>query len=527
MKKGLITLLLLGAGIIAYAYYNLRTITIPPEVTTVTVARGSIVDTVGATGSLEAVTTVQVGTEVSGTVQQLHADFNSIVRRGDVIARLDPSLFETQVGQARANLVRAEADLERLRVSIDDAKVKLARAEDLAARNLIPQSELEAAQVTLRSTEAQLRSSQAQMTQAEASLNQAEVSLNHTVITAPIDGIVISRAVDVGQTVSASMQAPTLFVLAADLTKMKVNASIDEADVGRIRPGQVVYFTVDAYPGEDFEGRVSQVRLEPLVVQNVVTYATVIDVPNPDLKLKPGMTATVTLEIARRDDIIRIPNTALRFRPTSDTFFALGLPEPDALQGGQPGTPRAAQSAPGESGGRGGRRAADRSRGGGGFGGGPGDPEQRRQLQERMQNMSPEEREAMEAMMRQFGGRGGNRSGRGGPGGVPSRRAATGSEPTVPATERGASTIDALFGPLPSTESTGRLWVYDGVELTAAQVRLGITDGSFTELLSGSVEVGAELVTGVITGNEGPSQSRGGPAANPFMPFGGGFGRRR
>ena len=523
MKKGFLTLLLLGA---AYACYNLRTITIPPEVTTVTVARGSIVDTVGATGSLEAVTTVQVGTEVSGTVLQLYADFNSIVRRGDVIARLDPSLFETQTAQLRANLLRAEADLERLHVSIDDAKVKLARAEDLAAQNLIPSTELEAAQVTLRSTEAQLRSSQAQMAQAEASLNQAEVNLEHTVITAPIDGIVISRAVDVGQTVSASMQAPTLFILAADLTKMKVNASIDEAGVGRIRPGQVVWFTVDAYPGEDFEGRVSQVRLEAVVVQNVVTYATVIDVPNPDLKLKPGMTATVTLEIARRDDVIRIPNTALRFRPTSDTFFALGLPEPDALQGGRPGGgPRAAQSAPGGVGSRGGGHGVGRGPGGGGFGSGPGDPEQRRQLQERMQNMSHEEREAM---MRQFGGRGGNRSGRGGSGGAPSHRAATDQEPTIPATERGATTIDALFGPLPPTESTGRLWVYDGVELTAARVRLGITDGSFTELLSGSVEVGAELVTGVITGNEGPSQSRGGPAANPFMPFGGGFrGRRR
>ena len=524
MKKGFVTLLLLGAGISTYFYYTLRTITIPPEVTTVTVTLGSVVDTVGATGSLEAVTTVQVGSEVSGAILQLYADFNSIVRRGDVIARLDPSLFETQTGQARANLVRAEADLERLRVSIDDAKVKLARAEDLAAQNLIPQTELEAAQVTLRSTEAQLRSSHAQMTQAEASLNQAEVNLEHTVITAPIDGIVISRAVDVGQTVSASMQAPTLFVLAADLTKMRVNASIDEADVGRIRPGQVVWFTVDAYPGEDFEGRVSQVRLEAVVVQNVVTYATVIDVPNPDLKLKPGMTATVTLEIARRDDVIRIPNTALRFRPTSDTFFALGLPEPDALQGGQPGSPRAAQSAPREFGGRGGGRGAGRRPGGGGFSSGQGDPEQRRQLQERMQNMSPEEREAI---MRQFGGRGGNRSGRGGPGGAPSHRAATDQEPIIPATERGATTIDALFGPLPPTESTGRVWVYEGVELTAARVRLGITDGAFTELLSGSVEVGAELVTGVITGNEGPSQSRGRPAANPFMPFGGGFRDRR
>ena len=316
MKKSFVTLLLLGAGISAYAYYSMRTVKFVPEVTTVTVSRGVIADTVGATGTLEAVTTVQVGSQVSGIIMDLYADFNSIVRQGEVIARLDPSLFETQIEQARANLVRAEADVERQRVAVEDARANLTRAEGLALRNLIPQTELDAARVSVRSGEAQLRSSLAQVTQAEASLNQNEVNLEHTVITAPIDGIVISRAVDVGQTVAASMSAPELFVLAADLTKMRVIANIDEADVGRIRPGQTAIFTVDAYPADEFEGTVSQIRLNPVVLQNVVTYATVIDVPNPDLRLKPGMTATVTLETARRDDALRIPNTALRFRTT-------------------------------------------------------------------------------------------------------------------------------------------------------------------------------------------------------------------
>ncbi|MGH9329897.1 MAG: efflux RND transporter periplasmic adaptor subunit, partial [Vicinamibacterales bacterium] len=315
MKRApVIILVLLAVGISAGAYY-MRGGGREPQVTTAQVTRGDIVDTVGATGTLEAVTTVQVGTQVSGTVQELYADFNSIVRKGQVIARLDPSLMQTQIEQQQANVARAQADLERLRVSLEDARVKLTRATDLSNRSLIPKTELEAAEVNVRSTEAQLRSAQAGLTQARANLNQTQVNLQHTVIHAPIDGIVISRNVDVGQTVAASMQAPTLYLLAADLTKMKVNANIDEADVGRIRPGQTVHFRVDAYPTDDFLGTVSQIRLQPVVVQNVVTYATVIDVPNPELKLKPGMTANVTIEIARADNVLRVPNAALRFRP--------------------------------------------------------------------------------------------------------------------------------------------------------------------------------------------------------------------
>ena len=601
MKKALFLVVALAAGISAYGYYGFRTVEFVPDVSTVAVTEGDVVDTVGATGALEAVTTVQVGSQVSGMIQELHVDYNSIVREGDVIMRLDPSLFETQLEQARANLVRAQADVERLRVSVDDAATQLARAEDLAERSLISETELEAAQVAVRSAEAQLKSAEAQVTQARASLNQNEVNLEHTVIRAPIDGIVISRLVDVGQTVAASLQAPELFVIAADLTKMRVIANIDESDVGRIRPGQRVTFTVDAYPAEEFEGAVSQIRLEPVVQQNVVTYATVIDAPNPDLKLKPGMTATITLEIARRENVTRIPNAALRFRPSPDMFAVLNQPVPPELQQGPgraSGQPAGVAAAPTPGGG--GREgpsarapggAGEPSGGfggpGGGFGGpgggfgGPGgapDPERRRQFQERMAQMSPEEREQFMARRRAQRGGGGF----GGPGGDRGRErppANAQSGPTVPAVERGATTIDALFAPLPPTESTGRVWMMQGTRLTLVNVRLGVTDGTASELLGileqrappsenpqiaalrrqlatledesaraeleqtltqletgeaaapaaapGVLQVGTQLVTNVTTPDEGSAPSAGGSGSPliPQMPFG--RGRRR
>ncbi|MDQ3169709.1 MAG: efflux RND transporter periplasmic adaptor subunit, partial [Acidobacteriota bacterium] len=338
-RKTLLTVIaivaLVGASVWGYAQY--RAGDKAPEVVTAIVTRGNIVEAVGATGTLEAVTTVQVGTQVSGTVQALYADFNSIVRKGQVLARLDPSLIQTQIEQQRANLVRAEADMQRLRVGLADAKVKLGRARDLGGRGLIPKTEVEAADVNVQTSDAQLRSAQAGVTQARANLNQQQVNLNHTVITAPIDGIVISRNVDEGQTVAASMNAPVLYLLAADLTKMKVSANIDEADVGKIRPGQRVTFRVDAYAADEFEGVVTQVRLNPVTVQNVVTYQTVIEVPNPDLRLKPGMTANVNIEIARRDNVLRIPTGALRFRPTADIFAALRQEVPADLNAGRTG----------------------------------------------------------------------------------------------------------------------------------------------------------------------------------------------
>ena len=471
MQK-MLFVLVVGAGITAYSFYGLRTTEFEPEVSTVTLTRGDVVDTVGATGALEAVTTVQVGSQVSGIIEALYADYNSIVREGEVIARLEPSLFETQIAQAQANLARAEADVERLRVTLDDARAQLARSEDLSSRDLISTTELEAAQVAVRSAEAQLKSSEAGVTQSQASLSQNEVNLGHTVITAPIDGIVIARQVDMGQTVAASMSAPELFIIAADLTKMRVIANIDESDVGRIRPGQVVWFTVDAYPSEEFEGTVSQIRLEPVVLQNVVTYATVIDVPNNELKLKPGMTATVTLEIARRENILRIQNSALRFRPTPDMFAVLNQPVPEILQRG--------------GGGGGSRGGSVGGRGGGPGRGGFGDMSdaERQQMRARMQSMSPEDRAAF------FAGRGGGgRGGRGGRdrtggGDAPRQRANQTDLRAVPAVERGATTIDALFAPLEVIETNGRVWVLDADQLRPVEVRLGVTDGTATELLA-------------------------------------------
>src|SRR5437016_3476994 len=334
MKRAIIALAIIGvigAGAGAYYIKNKNT---DITVNTSPIARGDIVDTVGATGTLQAVTTVQVGSQVSGNISWLGADFNSIVHKGQVIARLDPALFQAAVEQARANLAKSKADVEHNQVALVDAQQKYTRAQELAARSLLPQSDLDAAKIAVDSAQAMLQSSKATVEQAQANLNQAQVNLDHTIITAPIDGIVIQRSVDVGQTVAASMQAPTLFILAADLTKMQVNANIDEADVGRIRPGQHVTFRVDAYAGETCEGTVAQIRLQPVVVQNVTTYGTVIDVPNPQLKLKPGMTANVKVEIAKRTDTLRIPNAALRFRPTQDVFTALNQPIPPEAQGG-------------------------------------------------------------------------------------------------------------------------------------------------------------------------------------------------
>src|SRR6186997_350842 len=370
MKRAIIVVVLLavvGGG--AGAWYSNRN-KAEIQVTTAPVTRGDITDTVGATGTLQAVTTVQVGSQVSGNIEWLGADFNSIVKKGQVIARLDPSLFDAQLNQVQANLVQARAnltksrsELDRTRVQLTDAQQKYARAKELASQQLLPTSELDAAKIAVDSAQASLASQQATVTQvqaavtqSEASVNQSQVNRDHTVILAPIDGIVTQRSVDVGQTVAASMQAPTLFVIAADLAEMQVNANIDEADVGRIRPGQQVTFRVDAYPTDNFIGTVTQIRLQPVVVQNVTTYGTVITVPNRELKLKPGMTANVKIEIAKRTNALRIPNAALRFRPTAEVFAALNQEVPPEMT-----------QAPG--GGRGGRGAGG---GGGGFGRGGG-----------------------------------------------------------------------------------------------------------------------------------------------------------
>jgi HlyD family secretion protein len=282
---------------------------------TAVVDRGDILDTVGATGTLQAVTTVQVGSQVSGSIDSLSADFNSRVRKGQVIARLDPSLFQARLGQASANLTAARANADRARATVADTRQKLTRAKELLSQQLLPETDLETAQANYDSAAAQLKASNAAVVQAEASVNQAEVDLNHTVITAPIDGVVIARNFDVGQTVAASFQAPTLFIIANDLAQMQVNASIDEADIGRVREGQQVTFRVDAFPDRTFAGRLDQVRLQPVTAQNVVTYSAIVSADNSKSLLMPGMTATVSIIVAQRENALRVPASALRFRP--------------------------------------------------------------------------------------------------------------------------------------------------------------------------------------------------------------------
>ena len=317
-----------SAGIILAAtvgfgtYYSTRAEP-APSLTTAAVTRGDIVSVVSATGTLQAVTTVQVGSQVSGTVESLHADYNSIVRKGQLLARLDASTYATALEQARASLQSAEADVERLRVGTVAADAALRRARELTAKQLLPAADLQTAETDSKTAAAQVIGAEARAAQARSAVRTAQVNLAKTVITSPIDGVVIARNVDVGQTVAATLSAPTLFIIAADLAAMQLNASIDESDLGQVAAGQEVSFTVDAYPSERFSGAVSQVRLNPTTVNNVVTYAAIIDAPNPALKLKPGMTATLTIEIARRGNVLRVPSAALRFKPSAEVLERL------------------------------------------------------------------------------------------------------------------------------------------------------------------------------------------------------------
>jgi HlyD family secretion protein len=283
-----------------------------PQYQTTPVTRGDLTQLVTASGQLNPVINVQVGSQISGNILKLYADFNSLVKSNQVVAQLDPATFQATVHQAEGDLANAKAALEL-------AQVNAKRSAELLKNSLIPQSDNEKAIADLHQAEAQVQIK-------EASLERAQVDLAHCTIFAPVDGIVISRNVDVGQTVAASMNAPTLFVIANDLSKMQIDSNVSEADVGAIEQGQNVSFTVDAFPSRTFIGKVIQIRNAPITVQNVVTYDTVVEVNNSDLKLKPGMTATLSITIAKRTGVLKIPNAALRFKPpeppTNQTFVA-------------------------------------------------------------------------------------------------------------------------------------------------------------------------------------------------------------
>jgi HlyD family secretion protein len=364
-----LVLVLGGAAAGGYLYYEGQQQ--PLRYLTAAVERGAIATTVNATGVVNAVTTVQVGSQVSGTIQKLFVDFNSPVKEGDIIAQIDPALLGTKVAQARANVANAlaavqvaqattinakaavetaqanaesaRANIEKAKVTLADARRVLERNKEMVRKSLIAQNELDTAQATYDGAVAQLKASEAQLEaatgqlksasaqqrlaaaqelaaaaqvdQTKAALQAAELDLEHTTIRAPVTGIVVSRNVDVGQTVAASLQAPVLFFIAQDLTQMQVDTNVSEADIGRVRVGQRVTFTVDAYQNTTFTGAVTQVRNAPITVQNVVTYDAVVQVANPDLRLKPGMTANVSFLIAERQDVIKVPTAALRFQP--------------------------------------------------------------------------------------------------------------------------------------------------------------------------------------------------------------------
>jgi len=528
---------MIGGGALAilamagFYFFGNRTAT--AEYLTARVERGNLRNTVTATGTLQAVTTVQVGSQASGTLSALNADFNSVVKKGQVIAQLDPSVSKAQVDQARANLEQARAGLQQARASVSQSRagVSDAQAKALAAKSTVQnnsagvsgaeanlavlkaqqddamsflkqqesllrsgviaqrdydiaqtayrtaqarynqaasqlnqavlsqqssassglaqsQAQIQQTQAQVQQSQAQVQAAQAQVLQAEAALRLAEVNLAHTTITSPIDGIVVSRDVNVGQTVAASLSAPTIFTIAKDLTQMQVIANIDQADIGLVENAKSVKFSVDAFPGKDFDGQIQQMRLNPQNVQNVVTYNVVIDVNNPEQKLKPGMTANLTITIDERNNVLKVPNAALRFTP-QDAAGRLGG------AGGQGGT----------------------GQGGGGF--------RRQQSSEVTQSANPSAQNQQGQQGQQGGG---------------DRQFASANSPVLPGQIR-------------------RVWVMgaDG-KPQPRRVTVGLTDGAFTEIAEGSLQEGEIVITGQTITSANKAQS----SQTPAPGFGGG-----
>ena len=405
---------------------------------TTPVKRGKLVAKVTASGTLSALVTVQVGVQISGRLSEIKVDFNSPVTKGMVLARLDPSLPQADLEQAKANLAAVEGSLEKSKVDAADAGRQLERSKVLFEKQLIAQADLDSAQAKADGAQAQVRASEGQVAQARAALNRAQTNLAYTTITSPINGTVISRTVDVGQSVAATLSAPTLFTIAEDLRKMQVDTSVAEADVGKLKPGMPASFFVDAYPNKKFQGSVRQIRNAATTQQNVVTYDAVIDVENPDLELKPGMTATVTFVYADREDALAVANAALRFHPPADAMGGKGGEKKKKKKNHDAGaagevTPRAIAQ----------REDGTRSDAGGAHG--------------------DDEPDAADA---------GNRE----------------------------------------------VWVLDGKKPKPVEIVTGVSDGTFTEVVSGELHEGDLVVTGMSGGSadSGAAQGRGGGMKRMF-----------
>ena len=609
-------LLLVGVGVLAAlgtAGYVFSTSRTPAtRFRTAVVDRGTIVATVSATGALAAVTTVQVGSQVSGQIREVLVDFNSQVRKGQLIARIDPDVFQARLNAATADLesaqaqvlnqranvekVRAdventraaastaEANVERMRADVENARaviataqanvardtatttnarVELERRVDLIRRELISKSERDQAQTTFDTAQAQLeatraqeragqaalRSSQAQLAASEsqaraaksqiasaqatfqvaeaqlkaadatvrqkrAAVEQTRLDVVHTEIRAPVDGVVVSRAIDPGQTVAASLQAPTLFTIAQDLTRMQVEAAVDEADVGRLREGMSAVFTVDAFPGRSFRGEISQIRKAAQVVQNVVSYTTVITVPNPDRSLLPGMTANVRVQVDRREDALRVSNAALRFRPPTE-----GGAEPS------PAGRAGARAAGDDPGGRGQAAKAGAPAGGGSGGGTGGGLREMRATLVRDLALTPEQQTKLDAILeeaRQAFAAARTQAGDDKAGGPQRRRGRAEVREKIRAilTPEQQKRFDASLpaaegGPAGPAVTAARVFVPgpDG-KPQAVSVMVGLSDGTYSEVVSGEIKAGQDVFVGTASGGAGRS---GAPSGGPRL----------
>jgi HlyD family secretion protein len=438
MKKAIVAVvvaaLLGGGGWYAYKRYDAQT-SKGPQYKTVAVERGSISATVTATGTLSALVTVQVGSQVSGRLTEINVDFNSQVKKGQILAKLDPQLLVANVTQQQANVMAAQGSVARADANASSAKQQYERAKALFEGSIGNKADVDTAQATLAAAVADKQVARGSLQQASASLQQARINLSYAVIYSPIDGVVISRAVDVGQTVAASLSAPVLFTIAGDLRQMQVDSNVTEGDVGKLRPDMPALFTVDAYPTQNFKGTVRQIRNSPTTVQNVVTYDAVIDVQNPDLLLKPGMTANVKFVYADQEAVLKIPNAALRFKPP---------PEVLAAASSAPPSPQGSGSAAGA---------------------GSGAPEGR-----------------------QRGQRG--QRGQGAP---------------------GASDTPGADRPTTTKTPPKAVWVLRDGQIMRVPVKIGISDGSVSEVLDGRLQEGDQVVTEVIVAGDKPAT----PAAQP------------
>ena len=590
-------ILLVAAGGSWWYYVKYGTPPEKPIINQATISSGKIVEAVQATGALEPLRRYDIGSQVSGVVKAIYVDYNSIVKEGQLMAEIDPQLLQVQVDIQTANIERQKSDIASQEVQLDDQKKQFERTKSLFERGLQNQQQYEAAELAIKTREASIASSKKSLVSAEASLNAAKLNVTYTKIVAPANGVVVERRVDVGQTVQASMTSPSFFIMNTPLENLKLTANVDEAEIGKIRTGMTVRFKVDSYGQQQFTGTVEAVRLNATNNNNVVTYPVWINVPNGELKLRPFMTAALSIVLSEVDNVVRIPSAALRFRPNSDVYKALGLEAPQ--QGGritnQQGPPEASNNPPADG------RAGQNARGGAAPGATPGvapgaAPGSQRAPQQTMAdgttppggrtrqpgqggqngaggqgaqagqtrgqggqqpggrgmnaNLTPEQ---LKAFQDRFGagaagGRGGTGGGRGGAGGSRGgnnqggRGGNAGGRGTQPATlspelaSQNADRIDQLWAPIVRRDQPGSVWKWDGKNLTEVKLWLGVSDGTFTELKSGDLKVGDQIVTSVtlpasmrpaatqnpLFGNQ--PGGRGGATGMQGMPGGGGGG---